>query len=346
MRLRGTVFGTSLLVLGAVCAWTLGKLLPWLNPLLIAVLIGVLMSNVVGIPAQLSAGVKTHGIWLGAGIVLLGASIQAGKLVQGGPRVVVLIATVVIVTVVLVEAVARNVFGVGEQLSSLLAVGTGICGVSAVTAVAGSIDADEEAIAYAAGTVLLFDAATLMVYPPIGAVLSIPDQVFGVWAGLSMFSTGPVVAAGLAHSDVAGQWATVTKLGRNALIGLVALGYVTYYARREADTDTDTGTDGPAGQNSIITTLREEFPKTVLGFLILAAAASAGLLSDGQIACLERLCDWLFLIAFVGLGTELRRSVFSEAGATPITVVLITWSVVATVTLPVTWVLFGAPLHG
>lgn len=345
MRLRGTVFGTSLLVLGAVCAWALGKLLPWPNPLLIAVLIGVLLGNVVGIPTQLNVGVKTHGIWLGAGIILLGASVEAGKLIEGGPRVVGLIAAVVVVTVVLVEAVAQSVFGVGKQLSSLLAAGTGICGVSAVTAVAGSIDADEEAIAYAAGTVLLFDAATLMVYPPIGAVLSIPDQVFGVWAGLSMFSTGPVVAAGLAHSDVAGQWATVTKLGRNALIGLVALGYVAYYARQGA-TGTDTATDEPVGRASVVTTLREEFPKPVLGFLILAAAASAGLLSDGQITCLGRLCDWLFLVAFVGLGTELRRSVFSEAGATPIAVVLIAWCIIATVTLPVTWVLFGTPLHG
>ena len=64
--------------------------------------------------------------------------------------------------------VARNIFGLRERLGSLLAAGTGICGVSAVVAVAKSIDADEESITYAAGTVLLFDAVTLVVYPAIG----------------------------------------------------------------------------------------------------------------------------------------------------------------------------------
>jgi len=176
---------------------------------------------------------------------------------------------------------------------------------------------------------LPFDAATLALYPALGSALAIPGRVFGVWAGLSMFSTGPVVAAGFAHSDLAGQWATVTKLARNALIGLVVLAYAAYYARRGADTSTD------------LATLWEEFPKFVLGFLVLAVAASAGLLSAGQVTTLENTYNWLFLIAFVGLGTELQRSVFADAGLRPIAVVFLTWFVIASVTLPLIWFLFG-----
>jgi uncharacterized integral membrane protein (TIGR00698 family) len=328
-ELSANAMGIAVLALGAGGAWAFGEVLPWPDPLLVAVVIGVLLGNVVGIPPWLEPGIETHGIWLGAGIVLMGASVSLGALLEVGPVVLALVVAVVVLTVLLLETVARNAFGIRERLGSLLAAGTGICGVSAIAAVAGSIDADEETIAYAAGTILLFDAVTLALYPALGSALAVPDRVFGVWAGVSMFSTGPVVAAGFAYSDVAGQWATVTKLGRNALIGLVVLVYATYYARR--------GTDAASG----VTTLWSEFPKFVLGFLVLAAAASAGLLSAGQIRTLENAYGWLFLLAFVGLGTELRRSVFADAGLKPVAVVLLTWAVVASVALPAIWMLLG-----
>jgi len=324
-----TVFGVGTLVLGALGAWALGGILPWPDPLLIAVVIGVFLNNVVGIPQWLEPGIRTHGIWLGAGIVLMGASVSIRALLESGPVVLALVMTVVVVTMVLLETAARNVFGVRERLSSLLAAGTGICGVSAIVAVAGSINADEGTIAYAAGTVLLFDAVTLAVYPAVGTALAIPSQVFGVWAGVSMFSTGPVIAAGFAHSEVAGQWATVTKLARNALIGLVVFAYASYYARR--------GTEKSTG----VATLWEEFPKFVIGFLVLAVAASSGFLSTGQITTLENIYNWLFLIAFVGLGTELQHSVFADTGIRPIAVVFLTWALIASVTLPSIWLLFG-----
>ena len=153
----------------------------------------------------------------------MGASVSVEAIVAGGPTILTLVVGVVVGTTVFVELVARNIFGLRERLGSLLAAGPGICGISAVVAVARSIDADEESIAYAAGTVLLFDAMTLVAYPAIGTLLSVPDRVFGVWAGLSMFSTGPIVAAGFAYSETAGQWATITELARNALIEAVVI---------------------------------------------------------------------------------------------------------------------------
>lgn len=326
---KNFAFGVGVLVLGAVSAWTLGEVLPWPNPLLISVVIGVLLGNVVGVPKRLESGIGTHSFWLSAGIVLMGASVSLGALLEGGPVILALVVAVVVVTVVLLETIARNALGMSEKLGSLLAAGTGICGVSAVAAVAGSIGADEESIAYAAGTVLLFDGVTLALYPAIGSALAIPDQVFGVWAGVSMFSTGPVVAAGFAHSEIAGQWASITKLGRNALIGLVVLAYAAYYARK--GTNTSTG----------VMALWTAFPKFIIGFFVMVIVASAGLLSADQVMILKNTYNWLFLIAFVGLGTELQWSVFAEAGFRPIAVVLLTWSLVASVMLPLSWLLFG-----
>lgn len=153
----------------------------------------------------------------------MGALVSVEAIVAGGPTILTLVVGVMVGTTVFVELVARNIFGLRERLGSLLAAGPGICGISAVVAVARSIDADEESIAYAAGTVSLFDAVILVAYPAIGTLLSVPDRVFGVWAGLSTFSTGPIVAAGFAYSETAGQWATITELARNAPIEAVVL---------------------------------------------------------------------------------------------------------------------------
>lgn len=323
------IAGVSVLVVGALGAWLSGFIVPWLDRLLLAVGLGALGGNIFGVPQWLEPGIRTHKVWLGAGIVLMGVSVSLGSLVSGGAVVLTLVVGVVCVTVLLAEGLARNVFGIGERLGSLLAVGAGICGVSAVVAVAGSISADDEMIAYAAGTVLLFDAVTLGVYSAIGSLLVIPEQVFGIWAGVSMFSTGPAVAAGFSHSEVAGQWATVTKLARNALIGGVVLVYASYYARRVSDTETS------------LKMVWTEFPKFVFGFLGLAVGVSLGLLTADQVTALENTYDWLFLLAFVGLGTELRVDVFADAGMKPILVILVTWSVIASITLCGSWLLFG-----
>jgi uncharacterized integral membrane protein (TIGR00698 family) len=321
--------GIIVLLVGAVLARAIGGAVEHLDRLPLAVAIGAGLANVVGVPERLRSGIKTHMIWLGGGIVLMGASVSVEAIVAGGPTILILVVGVVAGTTVFVELMARNVFGLRERLGSLLAAGTGICGVSAVVAVARSINADEESIAYAAGTVLLFDAVTIIAYPAIGTLLSVPDRVFGVWAGLSMFSTGPIVAAGFAYSETAGQWATITKLARNALIGAVVLIYATYYARRDASA------------NAGFRALWSEFPKFVLGFFLMAGIASLGLLSTSQVTVIEHAYNWLFLVAFVGLGTELRRDAFADSGLRPILVVSFALAVVGSVTLAGTWILLG-----
>ncbi len=328
MAVRRLLPGLFALCLGALVARTLATALG-VNHLLFAIALGVLAANVVGIPTRLEAGIATHNLWLGAGIVLMGASISVETILEVGAPVLVLLLAAVGSSLVAVELLARNVFGLPDRLGSLLAAGASICGVSAVVGVAGAIRAREEQIAYAAGTVLLFDAITIVVYPLVGDLLGLSGTVFGIWAGISMFSTGPVVAVGFAHSDLAGQWATVTKLSRNALIGVVVLAYASYYARR-----------GGGGGRPSLRTLWDEFPKFVLGFLALALIASAGVLSSTQQTSIENAYNWLFVLAFVGLGTEIRLADIRTTGATPALVVLLAFLVTSVCSLAVLLVLF------
>jgi uncharacterized integral membrane protein (TIGR00698 family) len=317
-RLRSTLPdaapGVAFLCLLAGVAVAVGRVVP-LDALVLAVALGVLVGNTVGTPAWARHGADAHKLFLETGIVLLGAQLSVGEVAAGGPRVAALVVATVVVAVALVELLGRRVFALRRRVTALLAAGTSICGVSAVVAVAGAIDADAEDIATVTATVLLFDAVTLVAFPAVGAALGLGAREFGVWAGLSMFSTGPVTAAGFAYDPVAGQWATLTKLTRNALVGVVAVAYSLAFVSREATS---------------VRAIWTRFPKFLLGFAAVSAIASAGLLSPSAQASLDSLSTALFAVAFVGLGLDVRADRMRETGATPVLVVAVALCSVAT----------------
>jgi uncharacterized integral membrane protein (TIGR00698 family) len=304
---RGVLPGLALLGVLGVVARQIGQLTPF-SPFVVAIVVGVAVAAVIDFPGWIRGGVDQYKLLLETGIVLLGAGLTVTQLVDTGPVVVALAAGVVLFGVLIGESIGRAT-GVEPTTRSLLAAGASVCGVSAVLAVAGSISADEADITYAAGTILLFDAATLLVFPAVGVALDLPDPVFGVWAGLSLFSTGPAAAVGFAVSDAAGQWATVTKLVRNTFIGVLAVGYAITHA---------TG----SGDRPQASEVWYRFPKFLIGFLIVVLIANAGLLDAGTRASLSTASDWLFTVAFVGLGMDLNPRRLRATGFTPIAVVL------------------------
>ncbi|MGB9986780.1 YeiH family protein [Salarchaeum japonicum] len=286
------------------------------SPLLLAVAFGAVAANAFPTPDALAPGLALHGRLLEAGIVALGATLGLGALAAVGPLVLLLVAAVVAASVLVTELGAR-VAGLSRESGSLLAAGASVCGVSAVAAVAGSIDAAEERVAYAAATVLLFDAITLAVFPALGHLLALTPREFGVWAGLAMFSTGPVTAAGFAYGPLAGQWATVTKLVRNTAIGVLAL----FYAVGHADADRP------------LRALTSGIPGFLVGFLALAALAATGVLPAPVRSGFDALSEACFLLAFAGLGFDLRLDAFRTAGLRPVAVVATTLLVVGTLSL-------------
>ncbi|MFC7097934.1 YeiH family protein [Halobaculum marinum] len=295
-----------------------------LTPLLLAVAAGAVVANTVGVPDALAPGVAVHSLLLETGIVLLGAGVSLAALAAAGPALVVAVLVVVAGGLALVEALAR-LAGLDGRVGSLLAAGSAVCGVSAVAAAAGALDADESEVALAAGTVLTFDAVTLAVYPAVASTLALDPRVFGVWAGLSMFSTGPVTAAGFAYHPVAGEWATVTKLARNALVGVVA---VAYSVRAAAETtpagdarDRPEREASATGVRRAVAALWDGLPKFLVGFVAVAVLANAGVISGAARETLLVASDALFLLAFAGLGFDIRVDRMRDAGARPLAVV-------------------------
>lgn len=325
-------FAPGFLVLVAIAGVSTGvaDFLPFGNALLFSVAAGVILANTIGVPEWAKSGIELHKLLLETGIVLLGAQLTLQQVTSAGPIIIGLVACTITFGLLTVELLSRRLFDLPSRTSSLLAAGSSICGVSAVVAVAGSIEANEDQIAYAAGTILIFDALTLVAFPAIGEILGLSGKTFGVWAGLTMFSTGPVAAAGFAHSEVAGQWATITKLVRNSFIGVAAVIYSLSYAANSSNT-------------SRIVDARElwsEFPKFLVGFLIVMAIANTGVIPSGQLAFLDDLTGWLFLLAFAGLGFEIQLSRMRAAGVTPLLVVLIYMIAVSVVVLAVVSLVF------
>ncbi|RBI61517.1 putative sulfate exporter family transporter [halophilic archaeon] len=327
--------GLAALVVVGLAGRLVGAAVPYLDPLVGAVAVGALVANTVGVPASFLPGVETNKLWLETGIVLMGARITLGALLDAGPTLALVVVVGVTATVLLVEGLSRTLFDVPRRLGSLLAAGAGICGVSAVVGVSGSVRADENQIAYAAATVLLFDLLTLFAYPALGGVLGLSDRVFGVWAGLTMFSTGPVTAAGFAVSEAAGRWATVTKLARNLLLGGLVLAYSLYYV------DGQSGDASSRTSRSKLALLWRSFPKFVVGFFAVVALSSAGAFSRVETAQLTTAYEWLFLVAFAGLGLTVDLDDLRNAGLRPVAVVLTALLVVSSVSLVAIRTAFG-----
>ncbi len=272
--------------------------LPNIEYVLWAIVFGLLVSNTIGVPAVFRPGVDTYEFWLKAGIVLLGVRFLLGDILKLGGISLACVAIELIVAIAVMTWLGR-VFHLSPKLTSLLAIGSSICGVSAIIAAKGAIDADDEDASYAIAAILSLGAFSLFTFPVIGHWLGLSDHAFGLWAGLAVDNTAEATAAGALYSDAAGKFAVLAKTTRNATIGFVVLGYALYWARQSK-------TQAVTHRGAF---LWQKFPKFVLGFLVVSSLATLGVFSKPQMGDLANLSRWAFLLTFAGVGlrTDLRQ---------------------------------------
>jgi uncharacterized integral membrane protein (TIGR00698 family) len=280
--------------------------LPNIEYVLWAILIGLLISNTVGVPALFRAGVATYEFWLKVGIVLLGARFLVGDVLHLGGISLGLVFVEITLSLIFMTLLGRA-FKLKPKLITLLAVGSSICGVSAIIATQGAIDADEEDSSYAIAAILALGAISLFVFPLIGHSLHLGDRGYGLWAGLAVDNTAEASAAGALYSDAAGKVAVLAKTCRNAMIGFVVLGYALYWASR-----------GQAAKvQNKAAFLWSKFPKFVLGFLVVSVLASVGIFSKPQLTAIGNLSRWAFLLTFAGVGLRTNLREMLKQGARP-----------------------------
>jgi uncharacterized integral membrane protein (TIGR00698 family) len=302
--------------------WTV----PDIEFVLWAIVIGLLITNTVGLHPIFRPGVQTYDFWLKIGIVALGSRFVLGDIAKLGATSLVQILVDMVVAGTIIIAAARF-FGLSGKLGSLLAIGTSICGVSAIVASKGAIRARNSDVGYAIAAILALGAVALFTLPPLGHLIGLTDHEFGLWAGLAVDNTAETTATGYLFSDEAGKIAVLVKSVRNALIGFVVLGFALYWAARGEADELAPGFKAKAGF------IWDKFPKFVLGFLAVSAIVTAGWLSKGQTANLANVSKWAFLLTFAGVGLNTNFRELARTGWRPLAVAVIGLVVVATVSL-------------
>ena len=242
-------------------------------------------------------------------IILLGASLSVNTIMSVGKMTFF----VMLFTFAMCFGggyVVRRLFGLNWKLGNLISAGTGICGGSAIAAIAPVIDAEDKDIAFAMSSTFLFDMVMVALYPIMGRALGMTDIAYGIWAGTSVNDTASVVASGYAFSEAAGDFATMVKLTRTIAIIPTVLVFA-YIGTRMKQKELQTAS---GGQRVKIVKI---VPWFICGFLALALLNSVGCIPAAVSGIIKSTSKFLMVtaLAAIGLGTSITD--FKKAGLKP-----------------------------
>lgn len=275
----GVILASVVVLVAAAVAELINRALGYeglVSFILVAIVLGMALRNTVGLGDVFAPGVAfTLKKVLRLGIILLGIRLSLLDVLEiGGFGVPIVIGAVV--TGILAATVAARRLGLSDRLGTLIAIGTGICGATAIVATAPGIKAKEEEVAYAVANITIFGVAAMFLYPFLSEVVFGGDLVrVGLFLGTAIHETAQVAGAGLIYdqsfdiidSPSGADIAVVAKLVRNVMM-VVAIPAVTYvYARRAGADD---------GGRPTRTPLLQLVPVFILGFLVMATLRSVG----------------------------------------------------------------------
>ena len=312
------VFPGIILSVGvALVACWIENLLPihLVGSAVIAMFIGIILNHFLRNTKVFTSGLKfTSKKILKFAIVLLGLSLNITTILNVGKMSL----TVMIFT--LLTCFGGGYFigkalGLNWKLSNLISAGTGICGGSAIAAIAPTIDADDNDVAYAMSATFLFDMAMIVLFPIMGQAMGMTDQAFGIWAGTAVNDTSSVVATGYAFSEGAGDFATMVKLTRTLAIipTVIIFAFVQLrLKRKEALANSQNGKELKA--NFSITKI---FPWFILGFLVMSIVASVFEVPAAVVSGTKSASKFLMVCALAAIGLNTSFSSMRKAGIRP-----------------------------
>jgi uncharacterized integral membrane protein (TIGR00698 family) len=294
-----------------------------LEPPLVALLLGLIISNLIGLPRSLDAGFRVE-FYIKLGIVLLGATLPFTLIIWAGPVAILQASIVSIVTFLVIFFVARKL-GLDKRLAAVLGAGGAVCGVSASIAIAGAVRARKEHPPI---------AISLVVFWAIIFIFALPTGVGGAWIGTSEFADAAGLAAAQSYGGLAGKglgiagtpdqalasYTLIKVIGRDIWIGIwaliLALISVTYWERAETNSRVQVGQ------------IWWRFPKFVIGFLVASILTTlivhGNTLADynkivkpALITPITSLRTWAFTFSFLCIGLTTRFRELANAGSKP-----------------------------
>jgi uncharacterized integral membrane protein (TIGR00698 family) len=311
-----TKWGPRAVVLGlvwtsavALPAWGLSHVVPLLGAPVIAILTGIAVTFVHRPPPSVRLGIAFWStVLLQLAIVLLGATLSLGKIVHVGARSLPVMLGTLAVALVGAATLGRAL-RVQPRLRTLVGVGTGICGASAIAAVSRIVEATQAEIAYAISTVFVFNVVAVICFPPLGRLIGMGQHGFGLWAGTAVNDTSSVVAVAYAFGHAAGAQAVVVKLARTTLIIPIALGLAAARARR------------PRAGRLV--------PPFLPLFVLASVIDTAGLVGPDGRRVLADVALGLITVALAGVGLGADAAGMRRTGLRPLALGAVLWILVA-----------------
>jgi uncharacterized integral membrane protein (TIGR00698 family) len=285
----------------------------------LAIVIGLLARNLGLVPTIFHAGIKNFEKPLIWGVILIGATLDFRTIGSQGVQMLLIILITMTVSYCVIYGLGR-LFRLSPTLSTLLSVGTTICGGSAIAITSPLIKAKEQETSYAIGTIALWGLGAILFYPQIARALGVGDIAFGVFAGTAIHSTPQVIGAGFIFSDLAGKTATAVKLVRNCFMAPLAFLIAAWFTRTYLQA---------AAREKKKVNWAKAFPWFLFGYFVMAGLNTAGYFSAKGISGLTWLGRSLIIIAMAGIGLGTIFSAFREVGLKPLVVGLLGAMVVA-----------------
>jgi uncharacterized integral membrane protein (TIGR00698 family) len=324
-RSAATVVPGLVAALGiATIATVIGRTVPVLGGPVAGLVIGALLSGSVQRRTALTPGIRFAGATLlQVAVVLLGSALSLRQVAHVGASSLPVMLGTLTVCLSLAFLLGRRL-GIGRDLRTLIGVGTGICGASAIAAVSPVIRARNPDIAYAISTIFLFNIAAVLAFPPLGHLLGLDQQSFGLFAGTAVNDTSSVIAAATTYGTDASNYAVVVKLTRSLMIIPICLTLAALTNRG--------GVGGLWWRRAV-----RLVPWFLVGFVVVAAINSAGLIPAVAHAPLRTASTFLITVALsaLGLGTDLGG--VRRAGLRPLLLGFLLWVAVTATSLGLQW---------
>ncbi len=311
-------------VLGIPCL-LLGKLFPVVGGPVFAILIGMILAAFVKDRPVLKDGMTfTSKKILQYAVILLGFGLNLGQIVRVGvqslPVIISTIATSLIVSYILCK-----VMKIPSKISTLVGVGSSICGGSAIAAAAPVINADDEEIAQAISVIFLFNIIAALIFPTMGQFLGLSNEGFALFAGTAVNDTSSVTAAASSWEEITGATgvlasATTVKLTRTLAIIPICLVLAVITAKKENNSE-----------NKV--SIKRIFPMFIVWFVVASVLTTFLPIPEVVTGFLKDLSKFFIIMAMgaIGLNTNLVKLV--KTGGKPIFLGFCCWIAITAVSL-------------
>lgn len=316
----------------AIVATLLAKIVPVIGTPVICIIIGVAIAAVHKPGPRFRPGlVISSRLVLQIAVVVLGSQISLGQVIRVGlSSLPVMLGTL--------SACLLGAYWIGRWLNitgdlrTLIGVGTGICGASAIAAVTPIIGAASADVAYAIPTIFLFNMTAVLTFPFVGHLLGMSQHSFGLFAGTAVNDMSSVVAASTIYGSAAANYAIVVKLTRTLLIIPISLALAASVRRRSnllsplATANKIQHSEEPL---KFHVRIRGLVPWYLIGFLLVAEANSVGLIPSRAHHALVQSSIFLIAIALSAIGLSTDLSALRRTGHRPLILGAALWVLVS-----------------